>query len=152
MASRRWSESFEAAKSACGQCPHFGRRIGSYVGRIGPDSACFRGPPVFAGAGIPFESHLGHSVSAGQGSVRSLTVDKKPKSVGTGLAFLCGKCPQAREKDGTSSFMVLTGNSSKSPSTQSSLIRRECRLLPTSSKSTSIYWFARRAEPPVPIR
>ncbi len=36
------------------------------MGRIGPDSACFRGFPVFTRAGMQFESHLGHSVSAGQ--------------------------------------------------------------------------------------
>jgi hypothetical protein len=36
------------------------------MGRIGPDSACFRGSPVIARAGMQFESHLGHSVSAGQ--------------------------------------------------------------------------------------
>jgi hypothetical protein len=60
---------FEAAKSACGQCPHFGLRIASYVGRIGPDSVCFRGSPGFAGPGMQFESHLGHSVSAGQGPI-----------------------------------------------------------------------------------
>ena len=63
----RWSESFEAAKSACGQCPHFGLRIGSYMGRIGPDSACFRGRPVFARAGMQFESHLGHVFSLFRG-------------------------------------------------------------------------------------
>jgi hypothetical protein len=44
----RSSESFEAAKLACGQCLRIACRIGSYVGRIGPDSACFRGSPVFA--------------------------------------------------------------------------------------------------------
>jgi hypothetical protein len=38
-----------------------------YAGRTGPDSSCFREFPVFARAGIRFESHLGHSVSASQG-------------------------------------------------------------------------------------
>lgn len=33
-------------KLACGQCPHSGLRIGSYRGRIGPDSGCFRALPV----------------------------------------------------------------------------------------------------------
>jgi hypothetical protein len=42
-------------------CPHFGPRTGSYWGRTGPDSACFRGSPVFARVGIQFESHLGHA-------------------------------------------------------------------------------------------
>ena len=50
----------------CGQCPHFGSRTGPYRCWTGPDSLCFRGSPVFAGAGMRFESHLGHSVSAGQ--------------------------------------------------------------------------------------
>jgi hypothetical protein len=58
----RWSESFEAAKLACGQCPHFGSRIGPYIGRTGSDCRCFRGSPVFAGVGMQFESHLGHSI------------------------------------------------------------------------------------------
>jgi death-on-curing protein len=47
-------------------CPHSGLRIGSDVGRFGSDSACFREFPVFARPGRQFESHLGHSVSAGQ--------------------------------------------------------------------------------------
>ena len=51
----------------CGQCPHFGSRTGPYWCRTGPDSVCFGGSPVFARAGTRFESHLGHSVSAGQG-------------------------------------------------------------------------------------
>ena len=41
--------------------------FGSYVGRIGPDSACFRGSPVFAGEGMQFESHLGHVFSLFRG-------------------------------------------------------------------------------------
>ena len=48
-------------QKGCAQCAHFGRRTGAYWGRIGPDSACFRGIPVFAGAGMQFESHLGHA-------------------------------------------------------------------------------------------
>ena len=35
--------------------------------RIGPDSACFRGSPVFAGEGMQFESHLGHVFSLFRG-------------------------------------------------------------------------------------
>ncbi len=35
----------ELSNLACVHCAHFGRRIGSYVGRIGPESACFRGSP-----------------------------------------------------------------------------------------------------------
>ncbi|RJT96594.1 hypothetical protein D6T65_15790 [Arthrobacter frigidicola] len=44
----------------CGQCPHLGLRIGSYIGRTGPDCAGFLGSPVFARAGVRFESHFGH--------------------------------------------------------------------------------------------
>ncbi len=47
-------------RRGCGQCPHLGLRIRSYIGRTGPDSARFRRSPVFARAGIRFESHLGH--------------------------------------------------------------------------------------------
>ncbi|MDF9749561.1 hypothetical protein M2428_000998 [Arthrobacter sp. ES3-54] len=32
----------ELANLACVHCPHFGLRIGSYVGRVGPESLCFR--------------------------------------------------------------------------------------------------------------
>jgi hypothetical protein len=49
------------AKLGCVHCPHFGLRIGSYVGRIGSDAACLRDFPVFAGEGMQFESHLGHA-------------------------------------------------------------------------------------------
>ena len=50
----------------CGQCPHIRLRTGPYIGRTGPDSVCFGGSLLFARAGTRFESHLGHSVSAGQ--------------------------------------------------------------------------------------
>ena len=50
------------AKRKCVQSTHFLPRIGSYWCRIGPDSACCRGSPVFARAGMQFESHLGHSI------------------------------------------------------------------------------------------
>ena len=40
---------------------------GRIVGRIGSDSACFRGSPVFARAGMQFESHLGHVFSLFRG-------------------------------------------------------------------------------------
>jgi hypothetical protein len=53
----------ELANLGCVQSTHFGLRIGSYWGRIGPDSGCFRGSPVFAGEGMQFESHLGHVFS-----------------------------------------------------------------------------------------
>jgi hypothetical protein len=59
----------EPDKRKCGQCPHFSLRIGSYSGRFGPDCLCFLEFPVFAGAGMRFESHLGHSVSAGQSPI-----------------------------------------------------------------------------------
>lgn len=48
-------------KRGCAQCAHSGRRTGSYIGRIGPDSVRFRGSPVFTRAGMQFESHLGHA-------------------------------------------------------------------------------------------
>jgi hypothetical protein len=66
----------ELANLACVHCAHFGLRIGSYVDRIGLDSAGFRGSPVLAGEGMQFESHLGHSVSAGQGLFRRLVLTK----------------------------------------------------------------------------
>jgi len=50
-------------KFACVHCPHFGLRTGSNSPRIGPDSACLQGSPVFARAGTRFESHLGHVFS-----------------------------------------------------------------------------------------
>ncbi|RKR13722.1 hypothetical protein C8D78_3382 [Arthrobacter oryzae] len=49
------------------QSTHFGRRTPSYVGRIGPDSLCFRVSPVFAEEGMQFESHLGHVFSLFRG-------------------------------------------------------------------------------------
>ena len=49
------------AKRGCAHCAHYCRRTGSYIGRIGPDSACFPGIPMIARAGMQFESHLGHA-------------------------------------------------------------------------------------------
>jgi hypothetical protein len=57
----RWSEGSEGAKTSCGQCPHFGLRIGSYRCRIGSDCVCLRGIPMIARARMQFESHLGHA-------------------------------------------------------------------------------------------
>lgn len=57
-----WQEGLKRKIWGCGQCPHFAPRTGWYGGRTGPDSACFRGFPVFARAGMQFESHLGHNV------------------------------------------------------------------------------------------
>ena len=54
-------------KRGCGQCPHIRFRTGPYIGRIGSDSACFRGSLVFARAGVRFESHLGHVFSLFRG-------------------------------------------------------------------------------------
>jgi hypothetical protein len=54
------------AKRKGAQCAHFGRRTGPYITRTGPDWLCFRKFAVFARTGMRFESHLGHSVSAGQ--------------------------------------------------------------------------------------
>jgi hypothetical protein len=41
-------------------------RTGSYIGRFGPDCLCFLEFPALVRARMRFESHLGHSVSAGQ--------------------------------------------------------------------------------------
>ena len=48
------------ALEVCTMCTLIGVGLGSYMGLIGPDSACFRYFPVLAGAGTQFESHLGH--------------------------------------------------------------------------------------------
>jgi hypothetical protein len=54
-----------------------------------------------------FESHLGHSVSAGQRPNGALIVYKSPKSVDSGIAFfLWPAFESAQKKDGTTSFMV----------------------------------------------
>ena len=45
------------------------------MGRIGPDSGCLRGSPVFARAGARFESHLGHVFSC-SGACEPLSVHK----------------------------------------------------------------------------
>ena len=62
-----WREAFDAENRGCGQCPHIWLRAGPYIGRIGPDSACFRDFPVVAGPGVRFESHLGHVFSLVRG-------------------------------------------------------------------------------------
>lgn len=55
--------------SGCVQHTHFGLWTGSYIGRTGPSTACFRDFPVFARPGSWFESDLGHMFShAGFGS------------------------------------------------------------------------------------
>ena len=59
--------SLELAALGCVQSTQFRLRIGPYQSRIGPDSACFRGGPVFAGEGMQFESHLGHVFSLFRG-------------------------------------------------------------------------------------
>ena len=66
----------DRAKKKCEQCPHFSPQTWSYSHRIGPDSVGFRLFPVITRPGIPFESHLGHSVSAGQRAGWSLSVDR----------------------------------------------------------------------------
>jgi hypothetical protein len=76
----RWTESFEAANLRCVQSARFGLRIGSYVGRIGRDSACFREFPVFTREGMQFESHLGHSNPLVRG-VFALTCVRRPEWV-----------------------------------------------------------------------
>ena len=51
----------------CGQCPHFGSRTGPCRRRTGSDCGGFRGSGGNVRARTRFESHLWHSVSAGQG-------------------------------------------------------------------------------------
>jgi hypothetical protein len=51
----------------CAQCAHPGLRIGPYIGRTGSYWLCFREFPVFARAGVRFESHLGHVFSLFRG-------------------------------------------------------------------------------------
>ena len=65
--------------SACVQCAHFSLPIGSYIGRTGPDCLCFLDFPVFPRAGMRFESHLGHSVSAGQKRFLHLVCTKRDR-------------------------------------------------------------------------
>ena len=57
----------ENDEMGCAQCAHFGLRIGPYIGRTGSDRVCFRGSGEFAGAGMRFESHLGHVFSLFRG-------------------------------------------------------------------------------------
>jgi hypothetical protein len=84
----------------CAHCAHFASRTGSYKGRIGPDSTCFRDFPTFAGAGMQFESHLGHVFPLVRGgfafNVLTLTL-RGPSDSGRGLCLaprwpvkLCG--------------------------------------------------------------
>ena len=63
------------AKAGCAHCAHPGLGIGSYLCRTGPDCGGLRGSGGFTGAGTRFESHLGHSVSAGQGFLVLFRVD-----------------------------------------------------------------------------
>lgn len=55
------------AKRGCAHCAQPGLRIGWYWFRTGPDSVCFLEFSVFAGAGMQFESHLGHVFSLFRG-------------------------------------------------------------------------------------
>ena len=60
------SECPELELEGCGRCPHFPCPTTSYSLPTIPVSACFRGFPVFSGAGMQFESHIGHSISPRQ--------------------------------------------------------------------------------------
>ena len=53
-------------QNGCVQCAHYGLRIGSFINWTRSDWLCFRGGPVFAGEGMQFESHLGHSITPRQ--------------------------------------------------------------------------------------
>ncbi|MDR6507630.1 hypothetical protein J2805_003337 [Arthrobacter oryzae] len=71
-------------------CAHSGLRTGPYVGRIRPESACFREFPVFGGAGVRFESHLGHGIPPRQRGFLLLSVDNCghwPLMCGAGLCL-----------------------------------------------------------------
>ena len=103
-------------KERCAHCPHFWLRIGWYMGRIGSDSVCFREFPVFAGAGMRFEFHVGHSVSAGQRPFGPLTVDKTPKSVYGHVTFLHDQHQYTRQKG---RFQILHGPLARSEDSNS---------------------------------
>jgi hypothetical protein len=73
-----WLRALEETKLECVQSAHFGHRTGSYIGRIGPDPVSCRGSPVFAGAGMQLESHLGHVFSLFRGLWAAECVYKSP--------------------------------------------------------------------------
>lgn len=50
-------------EKGCAHCAHSGLWTGSYRVRIGPDFACFREFPVFAGAGMQFDRKDGPRAS-----------------------------------------------------------------------------------------
>jgi len=77
-------------KFACVHCPHFGLRTGSYRARIGPDSACLQGSPVFARAGTRFESHLGHVFSLFRGFLVLFRVDSVHTLASDLMFRVCG--------------------------------------------------------------
>ena len=66
LLSGRFGSVPDRMKKGCEHCPHFPPRTQSYCCRTASDSGRFRDFPVFTRAGMRFESHLGHSVSAGQ--------------------------------------------------------------------------------------
>ena len=83
-------EAFGGENWGCGQCPHFGSRPGPYRCRTGPYSACFRGSPVFAGAGTRFGSHLGHVFSLFRGLFVFLRVDSVHTLASDLILRVCG--------------------------------------------------------------
>ena len=92
------SSSAKWAKKKSGQCPHFTLGTGSYSRRTASDCLCFREFPVFARAGTRFESHLGHSVSAGQTGLEPQSVHKLCWMGPSGALFCwwppaCGQLP-----------------------------------------------------------
>jgi hypothetical protein len=72
-----------------------------------PDSAFFRNFPLFTGLGMQFESHLGHSVFAGQSPVFSLGVDKPPKVLASACRFRAASIRKRGNKDGSSTYLAL---------------------------------------------
>ena len=87
-----WGGASRWSKRGCVHCPHFGLRIGSNEARIGPDSACFRGSPLFAEPGMQFESHLGHVFSLLRGFLASGCVQNSFYGPLRGPIFVGGGC------------------------------------------------------------
>ena len=80
------------SERGCGQCPHFWLRTRSYIGRTGPDCLCFLEFPVFAGAGMRFESHLGHVFSLFRGLLASECAQIVHLWAPSGAFFIGGRC------------------------------------------------------------
>ena len=102
----RWTESFEAANLRCVQSTRFGLRIGSYIGRTGPDHGGFRGSGGNSGAGTRFESHLGHVFSLFRGlwAAERVQIFSGPLR---GPIFVGGRCGLATPSLGVDSGLAV---------------------------------------------